>query len=78
MLNAIIIFLIASLAVYTGFQLALFSKARSMKKKERELKKNGVTPYGSALCHGMVVDKSDKRRVVHDQKPSESWYSRLA
>lgn len=78
MLNAILIFLIASLALYVGFQFALLGKARAMRRKERKLQKNGVTPYGSGLCHGVVLDKDNKRKVVHDEKPSESWYSRLA
>lgn len=78
MLNAILFFVIGCLAVYVAFQLALYKKSRSMKKKERDLRANGVTPYGSGLCHGIVLDKSNRRRVMHDQKRSESWYSRLA
>ncbi len=69
---------VLALLVYIAFLAALYLKSRSMRKKEKLLVENGVTPYGSGLCHGMVLDRKSKRRVKHDEKPSDSWYSRLA
>ncbi|EAQ32574.1 MULTISPECIES: hypothetical protein [Idiomarinaceae] len=78
MFDALIVFVVGCLAVYVGFQVALYKKSRAMKRREVELRENGVTPSGSGLCHGIVIDKTNKRRVVHDEKPSDSWFKRLA
>tara|TARA_B100000927_G_scaffold55378_2_gene42341 strand:- start:17460 stop:17606 length:147 start_codon:yes stop_codon:yes gene_type:complete len=48
-----------------------------MKRREDELKKAGVTPSGSGLCHGMKLNHN-KSGVIKDQKKSSAWYSRLA
>lgn len=78
MFDALIFFVVGCLAVYVGFQVALYKKSRAMKRREVELRENGVTPSGSGLCHGIVIDESNKRRVKHDEKPSDSWFKRLA
>lgn len=58
------------------YNVALLRKSKRMRAREEALKKNGVTPYGSGLCHGMVLG-SDGKTVKHDSKKSNSWYARL-
>lgn len=47
-----------------------------MHKKEDLLIELGSGPYGSGLCHGMVLNK-EKNGVIRDSKKSSAWYSRL-
>jgi hypothetical protein len=47
-----------------------------MHKKERELIESGSDPFGSGLCHGMVLNL-EKNDVIKDSKKSSVWYSRL-
>lgn len=78
-MSAVIYLSIALLVIYSIFQIALLFKSFRMKKREKQLIENGVKPYGSTLCHGMVIDRQGNgKSVKHDQKPSDSWYSRLA
>lgn len=63
-------------AIGIAFYTALLLKSRKMKAREKELTQNGVTPYGSGLCHGIVLEES-KRSVKHDWKKTNAWYGRL-
>lgn len=65
------------IAIFFAFNIALVMKGRSMKKREKELLKNGVIAYGSGLCHGMTIDRNNKNKVNHDSKKSQAWYTRL-
>lgn len=47
-----------------------------MKRKERELREAGVTPYGSSLSHGMYID-NNTGEICSDSKESLIWYKRL-
>lgn len=47
-----------------------------MRKKERLLRSKGVSPFGSALSHGMVYN-SKTRKIEADHKESITWYRRL-
>ena len=73
-LIAICIMLFSGISI--AYNVALLRKSRKMKAREKELIKNGVNPYGSGLCHGMVLDGSNKA-VKHDSKKTNSWYARL-
>jgi hypothetical protein len=63
--------------VYVMFHVAILRKSKKMHAREKELLANGVIPYGSGLCHGMVVDQDRPNAVIHDSKKSNSWYGRL-
>ena len=69
---------VAATVVCIAFNVALLRKSISMHKREERLLKHGITPYGSGLCHGMVVDKTNKHAVRSTQRKSQAWYSRLA
>jgi hypothetical protein len=69
--------IIAVLLVYTGLQLMLMLRKSNMHRNEKKLKLAGVNPYGSSLCHGMVLKRDDKKSVTRDSKPSPVWYNRL-
>lgn len=47
-----------------------------MHRTESRFREHGILPYGSGVCHGMVVAK-DKMIVIKDQKNTAAWYSRL-
>jgi len=64
------------LLAYAGLQGMLIYRKVKMHKKENQLKALGVNPYGSGLCHGMVINNK-KNGVIRDQKPSSAWFSRL-
>ncbi|CUS47662.1 MAG: hypothetical protein HLUCCO02_08965 [Idiomarinaceae bacterium HL-53] len=65
------------IAIFFVLNVALIAKGRSMRKRETELQRNGVTAYGSGLCHGMVIDRQDVNKVIPDSKKSQAWYARL-
>jgi uncharacterized membrane protein YebE (DUF533 family) len=69
---------IAAAIGYIAYKVALVKKSKNMHKKEEKMREFGVAPYGSGLCHGMVVDQNNKRAVKSDEKKSRAWYSRLA
>ncbi|WP_339087314.1 hypothetical protein [Shewanella chilikensis] len=48
----------------------------NMKAKEKNLRRAGITPYGSTLSHGMCID-TRTNTIVSDQKESIMWYKRL-
>lgn len=50
-------------------------RKRMMKKREQQLRDEGVSPYGSSLSHGMYVDQNGN--INSDQKASLIWYKRL-
>ncbi len=76
LINVLIAVSIPALIVFIGVQMMLIIRKLKMHKKEKALKKAGINPYGSGLCHGMVLN-NEKNGVLHDQKPSSAWYSRL-
>lgn len=43
----------------------------------RHFKEAGIFPYGSGICHGMVLSPDDKMGVLKDQKNTPAWYNRL-
>jgi len=43
--------------VYVMFHVAILRKSKKMHAREKELLANGVIPYGSGLCHSMVVEE---------------------
>lgn len=47
-----------------------------MKKREKQLRDAGVTPYGSTLSHGICVNKKTGKFKA-DQRESLMWYKRL-
>lgn len=47
-----------------------------MKKREAELERRGVGPFGSTLAHGMVYNKTTGK-IRPDQTKSITWYRRL-
>lgn len=49
---------------------------KKMKAKEYNLRRAGITPYGSTLSHGMCID-TNTNKIVSDQKESIMWYKRL-
>lgn len=76
-LTLFVLSIIAVLAIYICYQVALLLRRRKMHKKETEFKKEGITPFGSGLSHGMYTNETGDG-VVHDSKPSTAWYSRLS
>ncbi|PMG77315.1 hypothetical protein BCU84_10925 [Shewanella sp. 10N.286.51.B7] len=52
------------------------NQRNKMKKKESDLRKAGITPYGSTLSHGMCID-TRTNKLISDQKESIMWYKRL-
>lgn len=78
MLSIVAVVGIMAALVYIGFTLALYQKSKSMRRKEERMNELGIAPYGSGLCHGMVVDETNKRAVKSDSKKSSAWYGRLA
>lgn len=74
-----IIFLSISLGIFiyaTLRTILLINTRAKMEKKEKKLLKKGVSPYGSALSHGMVYNK-DTGKIESDHKQSITWYKRL-
>lgn len=74
-----IIFLSISLGIfiYAILRTVLIINTRAkMEAKEKELLNKGVSPYGSALSHGMVFNK-DTNKIESDHKQSITWYKRL-
>lgn len=49
---------------------------KKMTKKEALLRSKGVSPFGSALSHGMVYD-NNLGKIKPDSKESITWYRRL-
>jgi lipopolysaccharide export LptBFGC system permease protein LptF len=75
----LIIISIVSLSVavnYFLYALADSKQRDGMKQKEINLKKAGITPYGSTLSHGMYIN-TKTNKLVADQKESVMWYKRL-
>lgn len=73
-------FVILSTAIaYTFYITVSFvinrSRKKMMKKRDEQLRDEGVSPYGSSLSHGMYVNRDGK--IVSDQKESLIWYKRL-
>ena len=66
-----------AICAYVVYSVAIIRLQSKMKRREDELKKAGVTPSGSGLCHGMKLNHN-KSGVIKDQKKSSAWYSRLA
>lgn len=75
-MKLLILIIIAMLLIYAGLQFMFLLRKMKMHKKEKQLTDMGITPYGSGLCHGMVLN-STKDGVIRDSKPSAAWYSRL-
>lgn len=75
----LIIISIAGLAIAANFLLYSISDSKQrnkMKRKEINLEKAGISPYGSTLSHGMCIN-TKTNRLVADQKESAMWYQRL-
>jgi len=68
--------IVSALSVYVGLQIMYIYRKRQMHKKENKLLASGSDPFGSGLCHGMVLNFK-KNGVVKDSKKSAAWYSRL-
>ncbi|AEF05215.1 hypothetical protein C7Y69_10900 [Alteromonas sp. KS69] len=66
-----------AICAYLVYSVAIIRLQSKMKRREDELRKVGVTPSGSGLCHGMKLNHN-KSGVIKDQKKSSAWYSRLA
>lgn len=52
------------------------NQRKQMKEIENNLRRAGITPYGSTLSHGMCID-TKTNRLISDQKESIMWYKRL-
>jgi hypothetical protein len=75
----LIIISIACLSIGANYVLYAFSDSKQrngMKQKENNLKKAGITPFGSTLSHGMCINTTNNK-LVADQKESVVWYKRL-
>jgi len=75
-MTTITLLLIVVAFVYACLQGMLAYRKYGMIKKDKEFRKSGSGPYGSGLCHGMVLNP-DESGVIRDQKESPAWYSRL-
>jgi len=71
-----ILLVVSALSVYVCLQVMYMYRKHKMHKKEKELHESGSDPFGSGLCHGMVLN-SEKNGVIRDKKKSPAWYSRL-
>lgn len=69
--------LVSLLFIYVSIQVMYLLRKRSMHKKEKDLESLGIGPFGSGLCHGMVLNEKDPKAVIRDSKKSHAWYSRL-
>ncbi len=67
---SIVFFSLLAAEVYT-----LWRKNR-MHATEQQFREAGIVPYGSGICHGMVLSP-DKAGVLKDQKNTPAWYNRL-
>jgi hypothetical protein len=76
LLNILILSMISVLAVYMVLQVMYLLRKRKMHAREVQLKQVGSSPFGSGLCHGMVLNER-KDGVISDHKKSSAWYSRL-
>lgn len=68
--------IVSALSVYVGLQVMYMYRKHKMHKKEDEFLESGSGPFGSGLCHGMVLNP-EKDGVINDSKKSAAWYSRL-
>ncbi|MFK5915344.1 MAG: hypothetical protein QM484_13315 [Woeseiaceae bacterium] len=68
--------IVSALFVYAALQVMYAYRKHQMLKKEEKLYESGDGPFGSALCHGMVLN-TKKNGVEADSKKSSAWYSRL-
>lgn len=68
--------IVSALFVYAALQVMYAYKKHQMLKNEQTLYRSGDGPFGSSLCHGMVLN-SEKNGVKADSKKSSAWYSRL-
>ncbi len=75
-MTLIISILVSALSVYIGLQFMYMVRKYKMHKREKELEESGSGPFGSGLCHGMVLN-ANKDGVTKDSKKSSTWYSRL-
>lgn len=57
-------------------QVFLMWRKQRMLSNDQKLRADGIFPYGSGVCHGMVLSR-DKMSVIKDQKNTPAWYSRL-
>lgn len=67
--------LVAFLVLFTIAWVRILMLRHQMERTEKRLRQNGIHPQGRLLCHGMVRSENG---VLHDSKPSRSWYARLA
>lgn len=75
----LIIISIVGASVAVNFALYALSDKKqrtAMKYKESNLKKAGITPYGSTLSHGMYIN-TKTNKLMQDQKESIMWFKRL-
>lgn len=75
-MTLIISIVVSALFAYAALQVMFAYKKHQMIKKEEKLYQSGNGPFGSGLCHGMVLN-SNKNGVKPDSKKSSAWYSRL-
>lgn len=68
--------IVSALFAYAALQVMYAYKKHQMIKKQEKLYKSGDGPFGSSLCHGMVLN-SKKNGVKADSRKSSAWYSRL-
>ena len=76
MMSLLTLLIIAIFVIYASLQIMYAVRRFRMHKKEEALIESGNGPYGSGLCHGMVIDPEGKG-VIRDSKKSPAWYSRL-
>ena len=71
-----VLLIMSALSVYVCLQVMYMYRKYKMHRKEVEYLESGSGPFGSGLCHGMVLDP-EKDGVLKDSKKSSAWYSRL-
>lgn len=70
--------ILSILIIFAVIQCMYINKRRVILKRDKALTSSGVGPYGSGLCHGMVLHpEGDGKRVKRDSGKSAAWYSRL-
>ena len=78
-MDVISLLLLLTAFAYTFYATAKFiinnKRKRTMKRREQQLKDEGISPYGSSLSNRMYVDKEGQ--INSDQKASLIWYKRL-
>ncbi len=68
--------IVSALSVYVCLQAMYMYRKYKMHRKEEKFLESGSGPFGSGLCHGIVLDP-EKDGVLSDSKKSSAWYSRL-